>query len=78
MSHRLQVLISPALDAQLTKAAQRSKVSKGEWVRRALEQTLRGHPTGGRPVAPLTRLEALGGPTGDIDRMLGEIEAGRS
>jgi hypothetical protein len=33
MSHRLQVLIPPELDAKLAKAAQRGRVSKGEWVR---------------------------------------------
>jgi hypothetical protein len=35
MNHRLQVLIPEELDVQLRKAAQRSRVSKGEWVRRA-------------------------------------------
>jgi hypothetical protein len=30
MSHRLQVLISPQLDARLQKAAQRKRISKGE------------------------------------------------
>lgn len=77
MSHRLQVLIPPELDAQLIKAAQRSRISKGEWVRRALRASLHRSAEGQRPLDPLTRLESLGGPTGDIDRMLAEIEAGR-
>ena len=77
MSHRLQVLISPELDAQLTKAAQRTLVSKGEWVRRVLTEAI-GKPGKGRGVSdPLLRLESLGAPTADIKRMLAEIDAGR-
>ena len=73
MSHRLQVLVPEGLDARVTKAAQRSRVSKGEWVRRALEQALE------RPAVadPLTQLSSLGAPTSEIDQMLAEIEAGR-
>jgi hypothetical protein len=73
----LQVLISPDLDAQLTKAAQRNRVSKGEWVRRVLQEAVR-RPTKWRNNAdPLLRLESLGAPTGDIERMLAEVDAGR-
>ena len=74
-SSRLQVLISPGLDARIRKAAQRSGVSKGEWVRRALETVLAG---GGRGPDPVARLSSLGAPTADIEKMLAEIEAGRS
>lgn len=74
MSHRLQVLITESLDARLAKAAQRRRLSKGEWVRRAIEQALTEGP---REVDPLDRLAALGAPTADIDQMLAEIEAGR-
>lgn len=73
MSHRLQVLISPELDARLRKAAQRQGVSKGEWVRVAVERAL---ATGAGD--PLERLAALDAPTGDIGDMLAEIETGRS
>jgi Ribbon-helix-helix protein, copG family len=77
MSHRLQVLIPPELDAQLTKAAQRNRVSKGEWVRRVLLEAVRT-PTKARSSSdPLQRLESLRAPTADIDRMLAEIDAGR-
>jgi len=77
MSHRLQVLIPPELDAQLRKAAQRSRVSKGEWVRRVLQESL-SRPAKGRTTSdPLVRLESLGAPTGDIGRMLSEIDSGR-
>ena len=78
MSHRLQVLIPPHLDAQLRKAAQRSRMSKGEWVRRALHDAVERSATGKASSDPLTRLSALQGPTANIDRMLSEIEAGRS
>jgi hypothetical protein len=77
MSHRLQVLIPPELDAQLRKAAQRSRLSKGEWVRRVLQESLRRPGKSQASSDPLARLEALGGPTGDIDRMLSEIDSGR-
>lgn len=74
MSIRLQVLIPEALDRRVRKAAQRRKLSTGAWVRQALEQSLVTDRTGGDPLDTLSR---LGAPTGDIDQMLAEIEAGR-
>jgi hypothetical protein len=74
--HRLQVLIPADLDARLTKAALRSRISKGEWVRRALRDSLKA----GRAKSatdPLARLRSLNAPTADIQQMLAEIEAGR-
>jgi hypothetical protein len=79
MSHRLQVLIPEDLDARIRKAAQRLRMSKGEWVRHAMEAALaadslrvsEGHD-------PLARLEALEAPTGDVDTMISEIESGRA
>ena len=78
MSNRLQVLISPELDAQLDKAAQRHRISKGEWVRRALQESLRH--SGKTPLAadPVRRLASLQGPTADIKQMLAEVESGRA
>ena len=73
MSHRLQVLIPEGLDARISKAAQRRRQSKGEWVRRALEHAL----TDDRLPDPLERLSQLSAPTGDVEQMLDEIEAGR-
>jgi len=78
MSHRLQILVPAGLDARIRKAAQRGRISKGEWVRRAVERALRTDQAGSGPGDPLDRLSALGAPTGDIDQMLAEIEAGRS
>jgi hypothetical protein len=77
VSHRLQVLIPPELDAQLRKAAQRSRISKGEWVRRVLEESLRKSAKGRAMSDPVARLEALAAPTADIEQMLSEIDAGR-
>ena len=79
MSHRLQVLIPEELDAQIDKAAQRSRSSKGAWVRRAIESALKSRPQDGLPGPdPLTRLASLGAPTADIDDMIREIESGRA
>ena len=74
MSHRLQVLVPEALEARISKAAQRSKLSKGAWVRRAIEHAL---ASGSGAADPLARLAKLGGPTADMAQMLGEIDAGR-
>ena len=78
MSHRLQVLISPELDAELRKAAERGRMSKGEWVRRAIITALPQAGKHGPGQDPVMRLAALHAPTGGIDEMLSEIEAGRS
>jgi predicted transcriptional regulator len=74
MSNRLHVLIPSELNTRLSKAAQRSRMSKGEWVRRALEESLRHEGASSDPVARLGRLNA---PTADIDQMLAEIGAAR-
>lgn len=77
-TYRLQVLIPEALDARVRKAAQRSRISKGEWVRRAIVESLRGSGRKGAASDPVTRLASLGAPTGSIEKILSEIEAGRA
>lgn len=67
------MLIPDALDRRIRKAAQRQRVSTGAWVRQAIERALRES----HPADPLDRLAALGAPTGDIEQMLAEIDAGR-
>jgi metal-responsive CopG/Arc/MetJ family transcriptional regulator len=74
-TERLQVLIPPSLRARLEKAAQRARVSKGEWVRRAVERALK-EPSD--VVDPVEALGSLGAPTADIEQMLAEIDSGRS
>ena len=73
-TYRLQVLIPAGLEARIRKAAQRHRTTKGEWVRRAIERALADDRL---PGDALDRLSRLGAPTGDIDHMLAEIEAGR-
>ena len=76
MSNRLQVLIPSELDDRIRKAAQRLRMSKGEWVRRALNEALARQRADGSPGGdPLSRLESLDAPTGDpcaIRRAAGE------
>jgi len=76
MSKRLQVLIPEELESALHKAARRERISKGEWVRRAIELVLRRQRdrAGGGAV---DRLASLGAPTSDLEQMLAEIDAGR-
>jgi len=78
MSHRLQVLIPEELDARIRKAARRLRVSKGAWVRQAVEAALQSASGQQDGADPLRRLGSLEAPTADIDQMLSEIEAGRS
>lgn len=74
MSIRLQILVPEALDRRVRKAAQRSQMATGAWVRQAIELALASDRPAGDP---LDKLSALGAPTGDIDQMLAEIDAGR-
>ncbi len=79
MSHRLQVLVPEELAARIVKAAQRNRMSKGAWVRRAIEDALTRRSDSGSPVSdPLADLTSLNAPTADIDDMIAEIESVRS
>ena len=77
MSCRLQVLIPEELDARLRKAAQRNRISKGQWVRRALEDSLRQAGESQSQLDAQAALASLDVPTAGIDQMIAEIEAGR-
>ena len=77
MSCRLQVLIPEELDTRLRKAAQRNRISKGQWVRRALEDSLRQSGESQSQLDALAALASLDAPTAGIDQMIAEIEAGR-
>ena len=74
MSHRLQVLIPEELDTRLGQAAERKRLSKGAFVRSAIETALDAALSSQDPLDDLAALEA---PTGDLDRMLAEIDEGR-
>ena len=73
-SHRLQVLVPKPLDRLIRKAAQRAQLSTSAWVRRAIERQFADDCPASDPLA---RLQQIGAPTGDIDRVLAEISAGR-
>jgi hypothetical protein len=75
MSYRLQVLIPIELNERIQKASKRAQISKGEWVRRALEAAMR--PATVRSGSTVAQLAALNAPTAPIHQMLSEIEAGR-
>jgi hypothetical protein len=62
------------LERRIRKAAQRSRLSTGAWVRQAIERALQDRPA----ADPLDQLARLGAPTGDLTQMLAEIDAGRS
>ncbi len=72
MSHRLQVLIPEELDLALSQAAVRERVSKGEFVRSAIEAALSARIASADPIAQLASLNA---PTADIEQMLAEIDS---
>jgi hypothetical protein len=69
-------MVPDELEARLKKAAARSRVSKGEWVRQAIEEKF-ARGAGTAPADPLAALAELEGPTADIADMLAQIEAGR-
>ena len=77
-SKRMQLLIPEAMEIQLRRRAERDRVSRGAWVRQAIEERLERVGGGPVPEDPLAELRTLNGPTSDISAMIGEIEAGRS
>ena len=76
MSYRLQVLIPEDLHFLIRKAAQRGGVSKGEWVRGAIDKALH-HQTdhSGASGDLVARLASLNAPTADIEEMVEESES---
>lgn len=59
----------------MRQAAERGHISASEWLRRVIERALAQDRA---PVDALARLSRLEAPTGDIEKMLAEIELGRS
>lgn len=72
MSHRLQVLIPEELDLALSQAAARERVSKGEFVRNAIDVALAQRIADTDPVATMAAINA---PTADIEQMLAEVDS---
>jgi len=71
-------LVPVELDARLRKAAQRRRISKAEFVRRVLEESLRQAVADNGASDPLEQLSSLRAPTGDIQQILTDVAAGRS
>jgi len=78
MSKRLQVILDDEELREIQRMAQKKQMTVAEWVRQALRAARRGESTGD----PGRKLQAIGSaakhsfPSGDIDQMLEEIEAG--
>jgi hypothetical protein len=75
MGHRLSVLISAELDSKISGVAELGHMSKHEWVRCALQESVGREGLIPDPVARLAKLNA---PTADIEQMLAEIGPGPS
>jgi hypothetical protein len=78
MSERLQVLLEPSELAEIRRIAKRQRLTTSEWVRRTLREAARRQPRGdaGRKLEAIRAASKHAFPSGDIDRMLGEIEIG--
>ena len=78
MVKRLQVILKDQEYREIQRVARSRHMPLAEWVRQALELARRREPSG----SVAKKLEAIRAaarnsyPTADIDRMLGEIEAG--
>lgn len=73
MGYRLQVMVSDRLYARLKKVAERWRMAPAAFARRAIERALITNSSDD----PVTQLETLNAPSGDIDQVLSEIDAGR-
>ncbi len=78
MSKRLQVILKDPEYREIQRVARSRHMSIAEWVRQALALARRGEPTRsmGKKLEAIRRAAQCEYPAGDIDRMLGEIEAG--
>jgi len=78
MAKRLQVILRDPEYREIKRAARSRQMSIAEWVRQALELAHRREPVGkvGKKLEVIRAAARLDYPTGDIDRMLAEIETG--
>ena len=78
MPKRLQVIIADPEYRELQRAARSRHMSLAQWVRQALELARREEPIGSvsKKLEAVRRAVQHEGPTGDIEQMLSEIEAG--
>jgi len=80
MSTRLQVILDDREMADIRRTAKRERLTVAEWVRRALRTARQRVPasTADKKVQVIRAAAKHSFPTGDIDQMLSEIEAGYS
>jgi len=78
MAKRLQVILKDPEYREIKRAARSRQMSIAEWVRQALVLARRREPLGGvgKKLEVIRAAARLDYPTGDIDRMLAEIEMG--
>lgn len=78
MSKRLQVILQDPEYRGIQRAARSRRMSIAEWVRQALALARRGEPGGtvGKKLGIIRAAARCDYPTGDIDRILAEIESG--
>ena len=79
MSKRLQVSLTDQEMADIRTLASHERLTVGEWVRRTLREA-HTHQSVKDPEAKLKAIRRgaqYSFPTGDIDQILGEIDAGR-
>jgi predicted 2-oxoglutarate/Fe(II)-dependent dioxygenase YbiX len=78
MSKRLQVLLDDAELKEIQRIARAQRMTVAEWVRHALRTARRREPLGdvAKKIAAVREAAQHEYPTGDIGRMLSEIERG--
>ncbi len=78
MSQRLQVLLDEAELEEIRQVAARNRMTVAEWVRQSLRSARAEEPIGSvqGKLEALDRARRNTFPSGDVDRMLAEIEAG--
>ena len=78
MSKRLQVILKDPEYREIQRAARARRLSIAQWVRVALEMARRRQPgrEAGKKLEVIRAAARFEFPTGDIARMLGEIERG--
>jgi hypothetical protein len=78
MAKRLQVILKDPQYREIKRAARARRMSVAEWVRQALDQAHRRQPVGevGKKLEVIRAAARLDYPTGEIERMLAEIESG--
>jgi len=78
MSKRLRVILKDPEYRETQRVARSRNMSIAEWVRQALGLARRAEPTRsmGKKLGAIRRAAQCEYPSGDIDRMLAEIEGG--